>query len=32
MAEKGRRRAAEFDWGKTAAETLEFYRAVAGTP
>jgi len=32
MAEKGLRRAADFDWGKTATETLEFYRAVVGNP
>ena len=32
MGEKGRRRAADFDWRRTAAETLEFYRTVAGNP
>ncbi|MGD0783199.1 MAG: glycosyltransferase family 1 protein [Candidatus Aminicenantales bacterium] len=32
MSEKGRRRAADFEWRKTAAETLEFYRMVVGNP
>jgi glycosyltransferase involved in cell wall biosynthesis len=32
MGERGRLRAADFDWGRTAAETLEFYRQVAGNP
>ena len=32
MGEKGRRRAADFDWRRTAAETLEFYRTIAGNP
>ncbi len=30
LREAGRRRAADFDWAKTAAETLAFYRQVAG--
>lgn len=31
LVERGRRRVGEFSWGRTADETLAFYRAVAGT-
>jgi glycosyltransferase involved in cell wall biosynthesis len=31
LRDRGRRRAQEFDWRKTAASTLEFYKEVAGT-